>query len=179
MSFTKNQRYVLGEKFVGEWDAVINAPFGRLAIQTELVDQSLMISQICYLPAEVELKAAKTDLAKELARQCKQYFKDPDFIFDLPLKPSGTQFQQTVWTEISKIVRGKTQTYGWIAKKIKSAPRAVGQACGSNRYPLVIPCHRIISATGIGGFAHHDGDGFHRDVKKWLLDHEGVAWAAK
>ena len=100
-------------------------------------------------------------------------------MFDLPLKPGGTQFQQTVWAEISKITRGQTQTYGWVAKKIKSAPRAVGQACGANRYPLIIPCHRIISATGIGGFAHQDGDGFHRNVKKWLLDHEGVVWASK
>lgn len=179
MNNVKIQRRVLGEKFEGEWDAVINAPFGRLGIQTELVDQSLMVSQICYLPAEVELKSAKTELAKEVARQCKQYFKDPDFLFDLPLKPGGTQFQQKVWTEISKIARGQTQTYGWIARKIKSAPRAVGQACGSNRYPLVVPCHRIISATGIGGFAHQDGDGFHRNVKKWLLDHEGTAWIVK
>jgi methylated-DNA-[protein]-cysteine S-methyltransferase len=179
MSQANYQRRELDEKFEGDWDAVINAPFGHMGIQTELVEQSLMVSQIAYLPADVKLKSAKTDLAKEVARQCKHYFKDPDFMFDLPLKPGGTQFQQTVWAEISKIARGQTQTYGWVAKKITSAPRAVGQACGANRYPLIIPCHRIISATGIGGFAHQEGDGFHRNVKKWLLDHEGVTLAAK
>lgn len=168
------QRRVLGEKSDGEWDAVIAAPFGRLGIQTAMVDESLMVSQISYLPPDTALKPAKTELAREVGRQCRAYFSHPEFIFDLPLQPSGTPFQQAVWNEISQIACGQTQTYGAVARKIRSAPRAVGQACGSNRFPLAIPCHRIISATGIGGFAHQDGDGFHRNVKQWLLQHEGV-----
>ena len=179
MKKNNHQRRVLGENSDGEWDAVISAPFGRLGIRTDLVDQSLMVSEICYLPAATPLKPARTGLAREVARQCKAYFADPDFMFELPLKPCGTHFQQRVWDEIAKIARGKTQTYGELARKIKSAPRAVGQACGSNRYPLVVPCHRIISSSGIGGFAHQDGEGFHRNVKQWLLDHEGVARRAK
>ena len=175
MKNQSTQRLVLGEKHEGNWDAVIAAPFGRLGIETELVDGSLMVSQICYLPPETPLQRPQTALAKEVERQCKAYFKNPDSQFDLPLKPTGTLFQQKVWSEILKIVRGEVLTYGVIAKKIKSAPRAVGQACGSNRYPLVVPCHRIVSATGIGGFAHQDGEGFHRSVKTWLLRHEGLA----
>lgn len=168
------QRLVLGEQHSGNWDAVITAPFGRLGIQTELVDGSLMVSQICYLPKTTVTQRPKTALAKEVERQCKDYFNNPDSLFDLPLKPVGTLFQQTVWSEIANIVRGQVLTYGIIAKKIKSAPRAVGQACGANRYPLIVPCHRIVSATGLGGFAHQDGEGFHRSVKTWLLHHEGV-----
>ncbi len=179
MNKTNHARRVLGEKSAGDWDAVIHAPFGRLGIRTELVDHSLMVSEICYLPATTALQRASTQLAREVARQCNAYFNDPDFVFDLPLKPGGSLFQQKVWNEIAKIARGKTQTYGELARKINSAPRAVGQACGANYYPLVVPCHRIISATGIGGFAHQDGEGFHRNVKKWLLDHEGVSWDAK
>lgn len=157
-----------------EWDAVIAAPFGKLGIQTEVVDDSLMVSQIVYLEHGEKIKPAKTDLAKEVETQFKQYFKNPDFVFDLPLKRFGTAFQQRVWSEIEKISRGEVKTYGDLAKAIKSAPRAVGQACGSNPFPLVVPCHRVISATGIGGFAHQAGEGFHRNVKAWLLHHEGV-----
>jgi methylated-DNA-[protein]-cysteine S-methyltransferase len=66
-------------------------------------------------------------------------------------------------------------TYGQVAKQIGTAPRAVGQACGANWYPLVIPCHRVTASGGLGGFSHQDeGDGFHTGVKRWLLAHEGV-----
>jgi methylated-DNA-[protein]-cysteine S-methyltransferase len=156
------------------WDAVIAAPFGRLGVQTEMVDGSLMISQVVYLDHDQALKPPKTALAKELETQFNRYFKNPQFIFDLPLKPFGTIFQQRVWSEIEKISCGEVKTYGALAKSINSAPRAVGQACGSNPYPLIVPCHRVVSATGIGGFAHQAGEGFHRNVKAWLLHHEGV-----
>lgn len=156
------------------WDAVIAAPFGKLGVQTEMVDGSLMVSELVYLESHQRLKSPSTQLAKELERQFKNYFKNPKFVFDLPLKPLGTAFQQRVWAEIEKIQCGEVRTYGDLAKSIRSAPRAVGQACGSNPYPLVVPCHRVISATGIGGFAHQAGEGFHRNVKIWLLQHEGV-----
>lgn len=170
----KTQRRVLGENFQGEWAAVIKAPFGKLGIETGIVEGSLMVTQLCYLPKDTPVKTASNELAKEVAKQCASYFKDPHFIFDLPLKPAGTTFQNKVWERISKIESGTTTTYGELAKGIRSAPRAVGQACGSNPYPLIVPCHRVTSATGIGGFAHQDGHGYHRDVKTWLLMHEGV-----
>jgi methylated-DNA-[protein]-cysteine S-methyltransferase len=69
------------------------------------------------------------------------------------------------------IPRGRTLTYGTIAKALGSAPRAVGQACGANRFPVAIPCHRVVAAAGVGGFAHH-AQGFHVDIKRWLLRHE-------
>lgn len=157
-----------------KWDAVIAAPFGKLGVLTEMVDGSLMVSQLVYLGDNELLKSPETHLAKELEKQFKSYFKHPKFKFDLPLKPLGTAFQQRVWIEIGKIDCGRVKTYGELAAAIKSAPRAVGQACGSNPYPLIVPCHRVISATGIGGFAHQAGEGFHRNVKLWLLQHEGV-----
>ena len=66
-----------------------------------------------------------------------------------------------------------------MARQLGSAPRAIGQACGNNFFPLVIPCHRVTAAGGLGGFAHSADDGFLLGVKRWLLAHEGTgghAW---
>ena len=153
---------------------VIAAPFGRLGILTELVEGSLMVSRIDYLSKEIPLSAPKNELAKEVSRQCKAYFADPCYQFDLPLKPAGTLHQQKVWSHIQTISVGKTQTYGELAAKIKSGPRAVGTACGANPYPLISPCHRVVSAQGIGGFMKENAPGLYRQIKLWLLRHEGA-----
>lgn len=153
---------------------VIEAPFGRLGIQTEMVDGSLILSKIDYLPRTVALSVPKNHLAKEVARQCKTYFKNLDFQFELPMKLLGTAHQQRVWKRVREIPVGKAITYGEIAGAIKSGARAVGTACGANPYPLITPCHRVISAQGIGGFMKEDSPGFYRQIKIWLLKHEGV-----
>lgn len=153
---------------------VIEAPFGRLGIATELVDGSLMLSKIDYLPASKALSSPQNALAKEVAKQCKAYFKDPNYQFDLPMKPSGTVHQQKVWQSIRKIPVGEAKTYGEIARAIKSGPRAVGTACGANPFPLITPCHRVVSAQGIGGFMKENSPGLYRQIKTWLLKHEGV-----
>lgn len=153
---------------------VISAPFGRLGVQTELVDGSLMISRVDYLPSNTALIAPANQLAKLFAKQCAQYFKNADFVFDLPLKPAGTLHQQKVWGATQEIEVGLTKTYGAIAKKIQSGPRAVGTACGANPYPLITPCHRVVSAQGVGGFMKENNPGFYRQIKVWLLKHEGA-----
>ncbi len=107
----------------------------------------------------------------EAARQIERYRDDPDADFDLPLDVRGTPFQAKVWRALSRIPRGETRTYGAIAKALGSAARAVGQACGENRFPVVIPCHRVVAASGLGGFAHARG-GYLMDAKRWLLRHE-------
>ncbi len=153
---------------------VISAPFGCLGVQTELVDGSLMISKIDYLPPNAALSPPRNQLAKAFSKQCAQYFNDAASIFDVPLKPAGTTHQQKVWNATLGIEVGRTRTYGEIAKIIKSGPRAVGTACGANPYPLVTPCHRVVSAQGLGGFMKEDAPGFYRQIKVWLLKHEGV-----
>ncbi len=158
----------------GSQYCVIDAPFGCLGILTELVEESLMLSRIDYLPAQTELVAPQNQLAKEVAKQCRSYFKNPEHQFDLPLKPVGTIHQQKVWNQIYKIPVGTTSTYGELAKKIKSGPRAVGTACGANPYPLIAPCHRVVAAQGIGGFMKENTPGLHRQIKIWLLKHEGA-----
>jgi methylated-DNA-[protein]-cysteine S-methyltransferase len=153
---------------------VVAAPFGRLGILTELVDGSLMLTKIDYLPSDAVLINPQNQLAKEVVRQCKAYFRDPNWEFDLPIKPAGTEHQKKVWSCIQDIPPGKTKTYGEVAKLIKSGARAVGTACGANPYPLIAPCHRVVSASGIGGFMKENSPGLYRQIKIWLLKHEGA-----
>lgn len=132
------------------------------------------LHRIDYLEPCTEI-APSNALAAEATRQLRAYLENPDFIFGLPLRPAGTTFQRRVWAQIALIPSRQTRTYGEVAKALRNAPRAVGQACGANPFPLVVPCHRVIaSGGGLGGFGgtQRDGD-FLLDVKRWLLVHEG------
>lgn len=149
--------------------AIVPAPFGGIAVRLDHDE----LRELVYLPPEYQPKAARDPLSKEAAAQVKAYLKNPDFAFSLPLPEVGTAHQRKVWDVIQAIPCGEVLTYAQVARRIASAPRAVGQACGSNWYPLVIPCHRVTATGGIGGFARHDG-GFHQNVKRWLLQHERV-----
>ena len=131
------------------------------------------IHEIEFLEPRAE-QSPSNPLAAETARQLRAYLSDPGFAFGLPLRPSGTAFQRRVWEAIAAIPNHQTRTYGEVAKSLHNAPRAVGQACGANPFPLVIPCHRVVaSGGGLGGFARHGG-GFLLDVKRWLLAHEST-----
>ncbi|MBP6189303.1 MAG: methylated-DNA--[protein]-cysteine S-methyltransferase [Azonexus sp.] len=149
------------------YQAIVAAPGFTLGV---LCDED-EITGIDFLEPRPEI-AASTPLAAEAVRQLRAYLADPSFAFGLPLKPAGTTFQRRVWEQISAIPNGLTHTYGDVAKNLKNAPRAVGQACGANPYPVVVPCHRVVATGGgLGGFARERG-GFLLDVKRWLLAHE-------
>jgi methylated-DNA-[protein]-cysteine S-methyltransferase len=150
----------------------------KVGIVTRIVDGNPLIAGIRYLPPETETKAPETALAERAARQLERYREDPDAKFDLPLLIEGTDFQRSVWEAMCAIPRGRTLTYGELARKLGGdgfdAPRTVGQACGDNKLPIVIPCHRVVAAGGIGGFGHSTG-GFLLEAKRWLLMHESSA----
>ena len=153
---------------MNEYSAVLSALTFSIGIRCN--DDE--ITEIAYLEPRAEINPA-TPLAKEAVRQLRAYLKDPQFNFTLPLAPAGTPFQRKVWKGIAAIKSGKTCSYGELAASIHSGPRAVGNACGANPYPLVVPCHRVVAANqGLGGFARQRG-GFLLDVKRWLLQHEG------
>ncbi len=156
--------------------AIVPTPFGALGIRTG----GAVVSELVYLSASHAEKAPADAVAEQAARQVRRYCEDPDFVFDLPLAQVGSAYQRKVWDAIRAIPRGEVRTYGEVAKFIGSMPRAVGQACGANYFPLVIPCHRVTGAQGLGGFAGSDDrNGFTLDVKRWLLAHEGhreYAW---
>jgi methylated-DNA-[protein]-cysteine S-methyltransferase len=150
------------------FDAVVSAPGFSLGIRCNQDE----ITAIEFLEPRAEV-APKSLLAKEAVRQLRAWLKDSRHNFSLPLAPQGTPFQRKVWSAIAAIPAGKTRQYGEIATKIGTGPRAVGNACGANPYPVVVPCHRVVAANqGLGGFARQRG-GFLLDVKRWLLEHEG------
>jgi methylated-DNA-[protein]-cysteine S-methyltransferase len=156
-------------------ECVIAAPFGYLGITTEMVDGSLMLACIRYLPASAKHKAPGNALAALAEQQCRAYFADPMAVFDLPLKVQGTAFQQRVWHAVTQLKAGERITYGAIAARLHSGARAVGGACGANYFPLVIPCHRVVAKANLGGFMGQDAPGLYRDIKLWLLNHEARA----
>ena len=104
-------------------------------------------------------------------QQLTEYFAGSRTTFDLPLDPSGTDFQRRVWDALRAIPYGATTSYGVLARRLGDprATRAVGAANGQNPIPIVVPCHRVVGAKGeLTGF----GGGL--DRKRWLLEHEGA-----
>src|SRR3954451_653766 len=104
-------------------------------------------------------------LLAEAARQLQAYFDGKLSHFDLPLAPAGSPFEKCVWSAMQKIPYGETRCYGDLAADIRSAPRAVGGACGKNPIPIVIPCHRVLAKGGLGGYSGAGG----LDTKQTLL----------
>jgi methylated-DNA-[protein]-cysteine S-methyltransferase len=156
------------------YDVVLEFPKMKVAVAT----REEHVVEIRYLPLSAPAVAPKNSLAERAAAQLERYREDPDVVFDLPLLVEGTPFQKQVWQAMCAIPRGRTRTYGDIAKELGGdqweTSRAVGQACGDNRLPIVIPCHRVVAADGIGGFAHSNG-GYLLEAKRWLLMHEAGA----
>jgi methylated-DNA-[protein]-cysteine S-methyltransferase len=156
------------------WEAVIAFPKMKVAVAT----RDDRVATIHYLPPETADKAPENALAERAVRQLERYRENPDTRFDLPLLIEGTDYQRRLWQALCEIPRGRTLTYGELARKLGNndvdAARAAGQACGDNRLPIVIPCHRVVAAHGIGGFAHSTG-GYLLEAKRWLLMHEASA----
>ena len=157
-----------------QWNAIIEFPKMKVAVVT----RDARVTGIRYLPLTAESKAPDNELAERAVRQLERYREDADAKFDLPLFIEGTAFQRSVWEAMCAIPRGRTLTYGELARKLGGegvdVPRAVGQACGDNRLPIVIPCHRVVAADGVGGFGHSTG-GYLLEAKRWLLMHESSA----
>ena len=149
------------------FDAIARLPFGCVGVRTN----NWQVTEICFLPGDVNPKAAANALAQRVLDQLRAYCIDSSAAIDLPLAIEGTDFQRRVWEQICCIPVGATATYGELARRLHAEARAVGQACGDNRLPLAIPCHRVVAASGIGGFAHHRG-GAYEAIKRWLLLHE-------
>ena len=148
--------------------AVIAAPFGSLALQAE----AGFLLGIELKSATGGLVEPATPLLAEAARQFDAYFDDPKWIFSLNLPETGTAYQQNVWRAMAAIPSGSVKSYGAIAAELHSSPRAVAGACRANRFPLILPCHRVVAAFGLGGYCGAI-EGPFLDIKRWLLRHEG------
>lgn len=147
---------------------IFSTPIGPLGLH--IVDEHLIA--INMLAANTKAIPAKDALSKDIIQQFKAYFRDPHFQFDVPLKLTLTPFQKRICRIVQSIPSGEVLTYKDVAKKLQSAPRAVGQACRRNPIPIIIPCHRIVAKNHLGGYAGAKHGAF-MEIKKWLLRHEG------
>ena len=151
------------------YHAKFPTPFAVLGVRTT----GEKLTGIDYLPKGAATLDPLDRFAERVCRQIERYLDDPEYRFNLSFGYRGTEFQCRVWRVIHAIPSGKTLTYLDVARRIGSAPRPVGGACGANRIPLVIPCHRVLGSGGIGGFMHmRRGPGI--EIKRWLLKHEGI-----
>jgi methylated-DNA-[protein]-cysteine S-methyltransferase len=151
------------------YSARLEGPFAVLGIRT----RRERVTEIEYLPLGAATLGPIDSFSREVCRQLAAYFRDPDFRLELPVESHGTDYQQRVWQAVRAIPRGCALSYLEVARQIGSAPRPVGTACGANRVPLLIPCHRVIGSGGLGGFMH-SRHGKPLDIKRWLLRHEGA-----
>ena len=156
----------------------LESPIGRLMLTTDGTAltglyMNLYRNKPSKLPglSDEWIQNATIDPLPAAARQLKEYFAGKRREFDLPLQMAGTEFQQRVWRELTKIPFGETRSYGQLAKRLNNpnGSRAVGLANGRNPIAIIVPCHRVIGADGsLTGF----GGGIER--KEWLLSHEGL-----
>lgn len=144
-----------------------NGPIGKIGI----VENEGVITHV-YFEDELKdkiIEEGKSKLLEEACKQLEEYFQGVRKEFNLPLKPKGTPFMESVWKALQDIPYGQTKSYKDIAEAVGNAKacRAVGLANNRNPIPIFIPCHRVIGANGkLVGY----GGGLH--IKEYLLELE-------
>lgn len=153
------------------FQARIKTPFADLGIRLE----GNRLAAVEFIRAQKE-RVPDDYAARAICQHIRCYLDDPlqnDFL-DIPCCYTGTSFQVSVWKALRTIPAGQVLTYGELAERLDTSARAVGNACRKNPIPVVIPCHRVVAASGIGGYAGAT-HGRLFAIKRWLLQHEGVA----
>jgi methylated-DNA-[protein]-cysteine S-methyltransferase len=154
------------------YQASVKTPFAHLAL---VLDNDALVA-IDFIAANASEIKPESVQAKKIVQQIKAYCQHSVKRFDVKLRLQGTTFQQSVWREMQRVSFGKVKTYGELAKILNTSPRAVGNACRKNPVPLIVPCHRIVAATGIGGYEGKTSGRVH-NIKRELLQHEGLVVA--
>lgn len=150
------------------FEAVYPSPLGPLILQSD----GQALTTVVFGKKWDEVAFRPDPVIRRAMGQLEAYFAGEQRGFVLPIRMDGTRFQQEVWTSLMSIPWGATRTYGEIASALgkPKAARAVGAAVGSNPLAIIIPCHRILPASGgLGGYRW----GVWR--KAWLLRHEGIS----
>jgi methylated-DNA-[protein]-cysteine S-methyltransferase len=150
-------------------EAVLNTPVGSLRITAK----GARVVGVEFCRAKPIPPA--TDLLKKTAREIGEYFAGTRKTFTVPIEyPEGaTEFQRRAWDAMSKIPYGETRTYGQLAATLGTSPRALGGACRRNSLVLLVPCHRIVARSGLGGYSGDWEKGKALSVKEKLLELEG------
>lgn len=139
----------------------LHTPVGDITVFEE--DGAIVSLDWGWVPQQVRSRVL--DDARD---QLHAYFDGNLAVFELPLSPDGTAYQQAVWQALREIPYGQTCSYLDITRRVGGSPRAVGQANGRNPIPLIIPCHRVVAVSHLGGYSGGDGP----PTKRWLLDLE-------
>ena len=141
-----------------------------------LVMEGSKLTNIDYLNQKSG-KPATSKIAETIKSKIEKYLslQSKTKSVKVEIKLNVTPFQEKVLRQLQKIPYGETKTYGDIAKILNTSPRAVGNACRNNPLPIIIPCHRVVAASGIGGY---DGakSGWLLNIKRKLLESEGVCF---
>ncbi len=144
----------------------MHSPLGDLTVTEE--EGAIISLDWGWIPSE---RQSETPLLKKAIEQLNEYFDGDRLDFDLPLNPPGSEFQKAVCQAMVDIPGGSTKSYGDIARQIDGSAQAVGNACGLNPIPIIIPCHRVLAAgKEMGGFSAPGGV----DTKKILLELENA-----
>ena len=140
------------------------------------------LSAIDFAPIESEheglLSANQVMNGSYIVSQFESYFSNPFMQWDIPLLwPQITPYQRKICDFLPTIKTGTTLTYGEVANLLDSGPRAIGNACRRNPFPIIIPCHRVLAKSGIGGYSGDSknlpGDAGNKlNIKTFLLQHE-------
>jgi methylated-DNA-[protein]-cysteine S-methyltransferase len=154
------------------YDAIFTTDIATIGIQ---LDDSKLI-KVDYLTRKNN-KRPTSKLAENIQNKIERYLKDKSKVDSLKIdvKLDVTPFQEKVLNQLVLIPYGETKTYGEIAKKLKTSPRAVGNACRRNPVPIVIPCHRVVASKGLGGYSGAT-EGETQDIKRQLLKLEGISY---
>lgn len=149
---------------------IIDSPIGPLTlVRNEAGISGVFMPDHRPAPDEATFGERDDDAFADAAQQFGEYWAGERTGFDLPLAPAGTDFQLRVWNALRSIPYGETRTYGWIAEALgqPTAVRAVGLANSRNPLSIIVPCHRVVGASGaLTGYAGGV------DRKRFLLDHE-------
>jgi methylated-DNA-[protein]-cysteine S-methyltransferase len=150
-----------------EFQTRFNAPFGSIKLHANEVG----LQEIELFSTTSNISSMTSTILQKLELQLNAYFSNAQHQWNIALPTKGTDFQQKVWRYMQAIPVGETRSYGEVAKALNSSAQAVGNACRANYFPIVIPCHRIVAKSGLGGFAGKT-KGNEMIVKQWLLNHE-------
>lgn len=149
------------------YSSIFTTPVEKIGVR--IVDDTL--TSITWLPDNVPILDSNSSFSNKIQSLILQYLEDGRPLPDIPMTLTGTNFQLKVWNALRNIKMGQVTTYGDLASKLQTNSRAVGQACRTNPVVIFVPCHRVVSASGIGGYM---GKKNRINIKSWLLEHEKV-----
>ena len=160
----------------GRYQAMVDVPLSGIDVRLGIGIRENAVSAVEILGGAEATHVLTDPVAAEVVRQLAAYFQDPQHEFSLALVLEGTPYQRRVWAALRAIPAGRTLTYSELAQQVGGGARAVGNACRRNPIPIVVPCHRAVAVTGLGGYMGETvGAGL--VLKARLLAHEaGSEW---